>query len=596
MFDLLRLEVAENDGADMNGATVTVSESWGSVTFQPIKLAAGWYYLHVSGDHHAACLEMVDANDRIVEIASDRTPQLFVKLAAGTFNLRLICAARPGIYRYSQLTLNRMRFTQVIGIALRRGWHILIGRDGSRHILSRLRRILSRHPEATGFRASAVSSAQLGVLTGADLDEIAAPDTITEEGPLIFVRYRDATAPINLEDSGLAAQSYRRFTTAPDAQPELVVYLGYQDRLTPDALQRFVDAAHNHPEADVFLADTWIDAQPTIRPAFDPLLYCHDFPTPYAVRASFVMDTSEPWRTSQARYRLVACPLATTSRSDPPPHELSQLPSLPSTTIIIPTRDRADLLSVCLGGLFDTTDGAHEVIVVDNGSVESATFDLLASYRARGLRVIRYDIPFNFARLCNLAAAEAGGDYLVFLNNDIRLTHPDWLTRMLACAVLPDVGAVGARLVYPDATLQHGGIALGLTEVCGHLWRGLSGGAWQDVPQLRSTSLRMAVTGALLCVARDKFEAVGGFDATLFPVSLNDVDLCLRLMQRGWFSVLSNAEAVHQEQASRGEDTSRENLKRRQQEIASFTARWGRPLDPWLPAAVMRSSEAFIWR
>src|SRR5579875_1220095 len=142
----------------------------------------------------------------------------------------------------------------------------------------------------------------------------------------------------------------------------------------------------------------------------------------------------------------------------------------PFVTVIIPTRDRSDLLARCLAGLLDATDYRNfEVLIVDNLSAEPATAALYRKIAAdRRVRVLRYTQPFNFSLINNWAAQQAGGEILLFLNNDTEVIHGDWLRHLVANAVRPQVGAVGAKLLYPDGRVQHGGIILGMGAVAGH--------------------------------------------------------------------------------------------------------------------------------
>ncbi len=227
----------------------------------------------------------------------------------------------------------------------------------------------------------------------------------------------------------------------------------------------------------------------------------------------------------------------------------------PLVTIIVPTRDRAPLLRRCLESLRDLTNyPAFEIVVVDNGSTEAETLDYLRGLETAGeASVLRDDGPFNFSRLNNLAAATALGEVLAFLNNDIEVTEPGWLTEMTSHAVRPEVGAVGARLWYGDGTLQHGGVILGLGGVAGHAFprmpRGHHGYFDRAVLQRRCA----AVTGACLVTCRELFERLGGFDEKNLDVNFNDIDYCLRAAEAGCATVWTPyANLLHDESVSRG--------------------------------------------
>ena len=183
--------------------------------------------------------------------------------------------------------------------------------------------------------------------------------------------------------------------------------------------------------------------------------------------------------------------------------------------------------------------------------------------------------PFNFSALTNAGVAESTGEVLVLLNNDITVIGSDWLERMAREASRPEVGAVGAKLLYPDDRLQHGGVVVGLGGAAGHLYRGRPGdaGGWLD--RLQVTHEVSAVTAACLAVSRAKYDAVGGLDEELFPVSFNDIDLCLKLQAAGWTNLMvPGAVLYHHESASRGHDHAGAKQKRAEREAAAFAEKW----------------------
>jgi GT2 family glycosyltransferase len=254
----------------------------------------------------------------------------------------------------------------------------------------------------------------------------------------------------------------------------------------------------------------------------------------------------------------------------------------PLVSIIIPTRDRAKLLGPCLEGLFRRTDyPALEVIVVDNDSTEPALHDLLARWSIDPrLRVLPIAGPFNFALLNNRAAAEARGEVLVLLNNDTEILHPEWLREMVALAIRPEIGAVGAKLFFPSGRIQHAGVILGPRGVAGHDYlfeKGDEGGKQDDLVLVRQVS---AVTGACLVVTRDKYFAIDGLDEERFRVAYNDVDFCLKLGAAGFRNVFTPlARLRHHESASRGSDFSAERFALWEAERDALREKWGTELD-----------------
>lgn len=255
-----------------------------------------------------------------------------------------------------------------------------------------------------------------------------------------------------------------------------------------------------------------------------------------------------------------------------------QLPApAPRVAIIVPTRDRLPLLRTCVESVFARTDyPAFRIVVVDNGSVEPETLAWLEAQRAAGrIEVRRDDQPFNYARLNNAAVAACDDDVVVLLNNDVEVISRDWLAELVSQALRPGVGAVGAMLYYPDDTIQHAGVVLGLGGVANHCYirqpRGWPGhGARAKVVQEMS-----AVTGACLAMRRDTYLAVGGLDEQL-QVAFNDIDLCLRLRERGLRNLWTPfAELYHHESATRGHEDSAEKRARFAGEVARMCERWG---------------------
>lgn len=227
----------------------------------------------------------------------------------------------------------------------------------------------------------------------------------------------------------------------------------------------------------------------------------------------------------------------------------------PSVAIIIPTRDRVDLLRHCIESVRGLSTYTHYTItIVDNGSRKPETFEYL---RSSGCNVVRNDAPFNYSELINLGAAASDADHLLLLNNDIEVMSPDWIEALLEHSQRSEIGAVGARLLFPDGTVQHEGIVCGRGRVAGNVHLG-----W---PVVRETS---AVTGACLMTRSAVFREVDGFDESL-RVAFNDVDFCFRVRRRGYRILFTpHAELRHHESASRGRLNPVDDARR-------FTARWG---------------------
>lgn len=259
------------------------------------------------------------------------------------------------------------------------------------------------------------------------------------------------------------------------------------------------------------------------------------------------------------------------------------LPSPPPlVTLIIPTRNAQALVRRCIGSVQRLTDYPHwEIILVDNGSDDPAA---LAYFRQLAqeprIRVVRDERPFNYAALNNAAVALARGDVVALLNNDIEVISPGWLSEMVALAMQPGVGAVGSRLWYPDGTLQHGGVVLGVGGVAGHAHKALPRGLHGYAGRAALTQSFSAVTAACLVVRKALYEEVGGLDEVRLPVAFNDVDFCLRLRAAGYRNVWTPyAELLHHESATRGDDVAPEKQARFSREVAWMRERWGALID-----------------
>ena len=418
------------------------------------------------------------------------------------------------------------------------------------------------------------------------------------------------------------------------ASGDFVTVLGAADVLPPQALARIVYAAVTHPRAGLIYADEdridtggrrhtpWFKCD-----ANRELLLAHDAISRPAIYPRGLVRDLGGWRdgfagaedydlslrvfsavgadrvihlprilchrgaadssSAAAALRAVADVLARQGEAaavEPAPeapgcnrirHQLPAVP--PLVSIIICTRDHERLLRVAVDSLTSrTTYPRYEILIVDNGSVHPGARAHLADLATRpGIRVIRDDSPFNYSRLNNRAAAAARGEVLCLLNDDVEVLTPEWLEEMVSFVVRPDVGAVGARLWYPDGTLQHGGVIVGICNGATHahprLERGDPGYFGRAVLQQELS----AVTAACLVVRTEVFASVSGFDERI-EVAFNDVDFCLRLRQAGYRNIWTPfAELVHHESASRGIDDTPAKRARSEREIGLLRKRWG---------------------
>jgi glycosyltransferase involved in cell wall biosynthesis len=269
----------------------------------------------------------------------------------------------------------------------------------------------------------------------------------------------------------------------------------------------------------------------------------------------------------------------------------------PKVSLIIPTRNHHQILRVCIDSIRDNTTYPHyEIVVVDNQSDDPDSLRYFEAIEKTGVRVLKYNEPFNYAAINNFAVDQVDGELIGLLNNDIEVISPDWLTELVSHALRPEIGAVGAKLYYSNDTIQHGGVILGLGGVAGHSHKHLP----RDTPgyfrRLFLTQNLSAVTGACLVVRKDSYLKVNGMDSEKLTVAFNDVDLCLKLDESGLRNLWTPyAELYHHESASRGPEDSPQKIQRFQKEIAYMKARWGERLsrDPYYNRMLTLDRENF---
>ncbi len=398
------------------------------------------------------------------------------------------------------------------------------------------------------------------------------------------------------------------------AQGEFVVLVGASDELAPEALETVAEAAAQSPEADVVYTDEdRIDPAgerfaPRLKPAWSPDLFlgCDYLGQLVALRRALVVDlgglragfdsashydlvlraterargivhvpgvayhrrqpaasrSGEPDAADHPRRRVIVEALARRGREAA--IETSALEGSfnvrwaidrrPLVSIIIPFRDEPSLLSTCVTSIRSEPGyDRFELVLVDNESELPETKALVERLLTEpNVRLVDAPGSFNWSAINNAAVRACDGELLVFMNNDIEARRPRWLDALVGHALRPEVGAVGARLVYPDGSLQHGGVVFGLGGLAGHVLRGLPDdrpGYGAMAVQTRDCS---AVTGACMMTRREVYESVGGFDERL-SVAFNDVDFCLKLRAAGYLVVYTPlTELVHHESRSRG--------------------------------------------
>lgn len=367
-------------------------------------------------------------------------------------------------------------------------------------------------------------------------------------------------------------------TFAPDVY---VAHLSAGDRLVPNAFSSLEAHLERRPTDTIVYTDEvrltpGAHAALVFKPDWSPT---REAWAPYVGRAAFLradvagllvggssaaacdihaaLLRAEPNTVGHIRRPLIA----TAMPQGAPARRASATPAVtrsihPSVGIVIPTRDRIDLLEPCLKSVIEMTSYPNfKTLVIDNDSVEPRTSAALGRLRRefRHLSVAPFPGAFNFSAICNFGARQIASDFLVFLNNDTEILQADWLDNLLEFAIAPDIGAVGAKLLYPDGRVQHAGVVLGLGGVAGHFGAGKPDDEPGWLGKDAAPHETSAVTGACLMIERRKFDVVGGFDAANLPIELNDIDLCLRLNQEGWRTICDcRTRLRHHQSASRG--------------------------------------------
>lgn len=274
----------------------------------------------------------------------------------------------------------------------------------------------------------------------------------------------------------------------------------------------------------------------------------------------------------------------------------------PLVSLIIPTKDLADVMQVCIESILEKTlYPNYEILIVNNNSNEDETFAFFEVIQRRSprVKVIDYKGSFNYSAINNYAVNHARGEFIGLVNNDIEIINQEWLTEMVSHASRPDIGCVGAKLYYPNDTIQHAGIILGLGGVAGHGHKYYQRDALGYSSRLQLTQNLSAVTGALLIVEKSIFQAVGGLNEKHLKVAFNDVDLCLKVMCKGYRNLWTPyAEAYHHEAKSRGREDTPEKAGRFLHEIKYMRDTWADLIDhdPYYSPNLTRHRDDFSCR
>jgi len=253
----------------------------------------------------------------------------------------------------------------------------------------------------------------------------------------------------------------------------------------------------------------------------------------------------------------------------------------PLVSIIIPTRDRVEILKACIESIQQKTDYENwEVLIIDNQSEESATHAYFEQMQSdKRIKLICYNKPFNYSALNNFAVQYAQGEILALLNNDVEVITKDWLSEMVGHAIRPEIGAVGAKLLYSNGTVQHAGVILGIGGVAGHAHKYLKGGEHGYCHRAVVAQNLSAVTGACLIVRKSSYIKVGGLNEVNLKVAFNDIDFCLKLVEAGYRNVFTpHARLYHHESISRGHNDTPEKHALFVREVEYMKNKWGKRL------------------
>ena len=484
--------------------------------------------------------------------------------------------------------------------------HSSVG-DIVREYQAKYQHIVYKKIENKGIAANTNAAAELAsgeYLALADHDDILAPHAMYTMGQAIR-QLREAGEPDGFlySDEALFTKKIEKPLVAhfkPDYAPDYLLCCNYICHLAVfkkslfDAVGGERPACDGAQDHDLFLR--LIDEMQRRDPAAKPL---HIPQVLYYWRvhaASTSGGTAAKPYVEKAAQKAVADHLAATGRQgrvEPGKfpgtcHVVWDIPEpQPLVSILIPNKDHTDDLEKCLHSIYaKTTYENFEVIVIENNSTDPATAAYYKKLPERydRARVVTYKGGFNFSRINNFGSRYAAGKYLLLLNNDVEVINGDWLTQMVGECSQPGVGLCGAMLYYPDDTIQHAGVLMGINGSAGHSHKSYPRTAVGDMYRLVTTQNYMAVTGACLMTKASLYRAFGGLDEEKFAVAYNDVDYCLKLWQKGLLNVYTpRAEAYHYESKSRGLDTLSENAKRYEREKANFYAKYQQYIDNYDP-------------
>jgi len=507
--------------------------------------------------------------------------------------------------RYLELALDSVRKQ------LYQNWELCIGDDCStnRRTVSFLRKYaendsrvkltrLNEHGHVAGATNAAIGLAQGEFLAFLDHDDELTPNALLE---VVELLQDDPDADLIYSDHDILGEDGLFYGPSfkPDWSPDLLLaymYLGHLKVYRADLLKSLGGLrAGFEGAADYDLALRFVELTDRVR-HIPQILYhwravassmAHSSETkPYSFQSG-EHAVQQALERRQVPAKAVHPRFAQTSRVGIYKLDFSEAASEP-VTIIIPTRDKCGLLKACIESIESrTTYRPYEILVIDNESRDSETLDYLNSISHR---VVRFNTPagFNFAEITNFAVAHVSTEYFLLLNNDTEVISPEWLGEMMGYARLPEVGAVGAKLIYGDGRIQHAGVIMGVHGLTGHACQPLAN---DQAPMEYALTARnyLAVTAACMLTRKSIFTEVGGFNARDLRVGWNDVDYCLRLHERGYRIVMNpHALLYHYESQSRGDE-------KNDHEIAYMKTNWQHYIaaDPYFNVNFSRANSEF---
>lgn len=556
--NLLQEEFEPLGGVTRIGNAFHVTSPWAVARYRKVSIPRGWWKLQSDGADDELEVRIRDDSGLIFTCRPARlgAVNLYVGEAVEA-DIDLLLSAWPGLLQFRQLSFNRLSVAEVAAFLGRRiARAVRDGRSFAR-VAGVARRLFSG--ASFGARADTAEAMPLALDQLLPTLQNASPEVVGRDD---FCYALGPSCHLDARALDLVADVFRK-------RPEVKAVYG-------DVLQD--GTVLPTPKWDENRASWFAFAQP-------PIFFRQRIEGLTAENAWQHLQESAS-QNGEVGVARVPLPLAIsrepmTKRWKPVP--APQRSSWPTVSVIIPTKHRTDLLTKCLESLRTNTDYPDlEIVVVDNGADGEKLGGLLKAEAAHHRIVCVYDGGgFNFSRLINGGVQASSGEIVLLLNDDVSALEPGWLHRMVDSAMDSKTGAVGARLLYSSGHIQHAGITFGLGGICGHLWRNLPAAEAEANPHIVYPGQRMAVTAACLAVRRAAFDAVGGLDEHNYPVTLNDIDFCLRLNRAGLRTIYrGDAVLLHDESQSRGRDDEElQKRRRRRMESRAFRQAWGHLLD-----------------